>query len=117
MLAAGRFRRLRWLLLALLPIAIMCVGYAGWVSSARLRGQTMARFELTRGHYEILTLGLPAPWRPEFARQIYERYGIGLRVVAGCIVSESLLECVDGYNAVMERAANRKFGRDIFEEV
>ena len=116
MLAAGRFR-LRWLGLALLPIVILWLGYAGWESSARFRGRTVARFELAHGRYEILTLGLPTPWRPEFARHLEERYGIKLRVVAGCIVSESLLEYVAGYNAVMALGAHRKFGRSVIEEV
>jgi hypothetical protein len=72
--------------------------------------------DLLRGHYEILGLGLPAPWHPEYARLLRERYGIQERVVAGCVVSKSLLAYVEGYNSVTMSAANRKFRRDIFHE-
>jgi hypothetical protein len=45
-----------------------------------------------------------------------ERYGIEERVVAGCVVSQSLLAYVQGYNRASMSAANHKFGRDVFQE-
>jgi len=55
-------------------------------------------------------------WRPEYTRLLQQRYGIEERMVAGCSVSESLLAYAVGYNTVSVRAANRKFGHDIFKE-
>jgi hypothetical protein len=83
---------------------------------APVRGGIVASFDLMRGHYKILSLGLPTPWRPEFAHLLRKRYGIEQRVVAGCVVSQSLLAYVDGYNRISMSAANRKFGRDVFQE-
>jgi hypothetical protein len=52
---------------------------------------------------------------PETARLLRQRYGIELRVVAGCIVTKPLVAYVDGYNMVSMAAAGRKFGHDVFE--
>jgi hypothetical protein len=105
-------RRHRWLSAGLMLVA----GSIGWLVSGGIRGQLVAHFDVARGHYEILSLGLPAPWRSEFARILRERYGIENRVVAGCIVSPPLLAYTEGYNRVSMAAANRKFGHDVFKE-
>lgn len=60
--------------------------------------------------------GLPSPWRPEYARCLQERYNVRLRPVAGCVVSESLVSYVDGYDSVVEEASRRRFGRDVFQD-
>lgn len=100
----------------LVVLASALAGFAGWDLAAPIRGQLAARFDLTRGHYKVLTLGLPTSWRPEYSHLLRERYGIEMRVVAGCLVSQSLLAYVKGYNRVSMSAANRKFGRDVFQE-
>lgn len=99
-------------------LALMCLvrGLVGWELSAWIRGQLVAHLDVARGHYRILTLGLPATWRPEYTRLLRERYGIEARVVAGCVVSVSLPAYVEGCNTVSTNAANRKFGRDVFRE-
>jgi hypothetical protein len=56
-------RRHRWLSASLMLVA----GSIGWWVSGGIRGQLVAYFDVARGHYEILSLGLPAPWRSEFA--------------------------------------------------
>jgi len=61
-------------------------------------------------------MGLPARWRPAYIRLLQQRYGIEERVVAGCIVSQSLVSYANGYNAFSMAAANRKFGHDVFNE-
>ena len=76
----------------------------------------MARYYISRGHYEVLGYGLPVPWRPEYARLLQERYGVKFCTVALCIVSTSLDAYVDSYNRVSTEASNRKFGHDVFEE-
>src|ERR1039457_2587750 len=105
-------RRHRWLSASLMLVA----GLIGWWVSGGIRGQLVAHFDVARGHYEILSLGFPAPWRSEYARILRERYGIELRVVAGCVVSPQLLAYTVGYNLVSMAAANHRFGPDIFRE-
>jgi hypothetical protein len=100
--------------------ALVLLGVVGalmsWDASAHVRGQAVARFDVARGQYRILALGLPVEWRPEYFRLLRERYGVEARVVAGCIVSQPLLEYAAGYNAVTVAATNRRFGRDVFRE-
>ena len=103
-------------LTALLLTASALLGFIGWEVAAPIRGRLAAQFDLIRGHYEVLAFGLPTPWRPEYARLLRERYGIEERVVAGCVVSQSLVAYVESYNRTSMRAANRRFGRDVFEE-
>ena len=94
-----------WVLLAVLRTA-----------AAPIHGQLDARFDIARGHYEVLGYGLPAPWRAEYVRLLRERYGINFRTVALCIVSRTLVAYVEGYNGESTAAANRKFGHDVFKE-
>jgi hypothetical protein len=103
-------------LTAFLVLASAVAGLVGWELVAPVRGRVAARFDIMRGRYEILSVGLPVVWRPESARLLRERYGIEEQVVAGCIVSPSLLAYVEGYNRVSMNAANRKFGHDVFQE-
>jgi hypothetical protein len=103
-------------LTAFSALAILIFANLAWDASAFLRGQIVARYDIARGHYRELTLGLPPPQRPTYANVIKERYGIELRAVAGCIVSPSLISYVDGYNSVSIAGANRKWGRDVFED-
>lgn len=93
---------------------VLCI--ALWSSSAPLRGRLLARFDIARGHYELLGYGLPSPRHAEYARLLRERYGIEYRPVALCIVSPTLVSYVDNYNRVSTAAANRKFGHDVFRE-
>jgi hypothetical protein len=100
----------------LLALVCFIAGAEIWEISARLRGQFVARFDLARRHYRVLTLGLPARWRPEHTRLLRQRYGIEEQAVAGCMVSESLGAYVAWYNTLSMDAAKRKLGHDVFKE-
>ncbi len=89
---------------------------AGWSASASVRGRLAGYSKIRRGQYAILTYGAPPSERPEYARLLKERYGIELRAVAGCIVSEPLMSYVEGYDEVSAAAAKQKFGHDVFRE-
>jgi hypothetical protein len=56
------------------------------------------------------------PLHSESDRLLRERYGIKVRTVALCIVSESLVSYADAYDEVSTAAANRKFGHNVFKE-
>ena len=64
----------------------------------------------------MLAIGLPPPWRNEYARLLRERYGIRVQTKALCIVSESLVTYVTTYNTLSQAAAIRKIGHDPFQE-
>ena len=100
-------------------IGVVIVVVAAWILSdatAFIRGESLARFDVARGRYLELGYGLPAPWVPEYARLLRERYGVEHRAVAGCLVSKSLISFVRAYNSVSTAAAKRRFGHDIFQE-
>jgi hypothetical protein len=87
-----------------------------WWLSAPLRGELVACFDISRGHYEVLGYGLVSPTRYEYTRLLRERYGVEYRAVADCIVSLTLVSYAGGYNTVSMFAARRKFGHDVFQE-
>jgi hypothetical protein len=81
-----------------------------------LRGKAAAHLDIARGRYRVLIFGLRRSWEPEYARLLRDRYGVELKPVAGCIVSQGLIWYVDGYDKVSTAAVIRKYGHDIFEE-
>lgn len=84
--------------------------------TAPTRGRLTAHIDVWRGHYVVLAYGLPSPWRRQNAQLLRDRYGIEVRTVALCIVSETLRSYVDSYDEVSAAAANQKFGHDVFKE-
>ena len=103
-------RRLIFAVVTLIVVAI------GWWLSAYPRGVIAAWIDSARGHHEIKVYGLPAPWRSEYARLVYERYGVEINPVAGCVVSQELVWYVDGYNSVARQRILARHGKDIFAE-
>jgi hypothetical protein len=100
-------------------VAALCCGVAAivlWFVAAYPRGAVAAYLEHTRGHREVKTFGYPPPERREYARLLRERYGVEVNVVAGCVVTEELVQYVKGYNAVSKWLLKEEFGRDIFAE-
>lgn len=87
-----------------------------WSLSAPIRGRLAAYRDIRRGQYEVLGYGLPIPWRPQYAQCLRERYNIRLHVVAGCVVSDSLVSYVNAYHSVVDHVVRRKYGRDVFRE-
>ena len=100
-------------LAVVIAVAVLLVA---WWLPASVCGSLVAHFDVARGHYEVQSYGLPASWRPEYARLLRERYGIEHHTVAGCVVTESLVSYVSAYNSVVRAAAKRKFGHDVFPE-
>jgi len=100
--------------IAALPGLILWQAF--WSFTASGRGEIVARYDISRGHHDVLGYGLPVAWRPEYARLLQERYGVKFRPVAGCIVSTGLVAYVDSYNRVSTAAVNRKLGHDVFKE-
>jgi hypothetical protein len=97
-------------------LALLVCSVTVWNETAFTRGQLAAHFDIAGGHYKILGYGLPAPGRPEYIRALHDKYNVEFHPVAGCIVSQSLISYVDGYDRVSIAAANRKYGQDIVQE-
>jgi hypothetical protein len=57
-------------LTALLIMPSALLGFIGWEIAAPIRGRIAAQVDLMRGRYEILSIGLPPPWRPRPRRTL-----------------------------------------------
>ncbi len=79
-------------------------------------GKAEAQRDVAQGKLRLLGYGLPAPWASEFNRILKDRYGIEHVYVAGCVVTDEIIQHTNAYNAVSMEAAKRKFGNDIFEK-
>jgi len=102
----------------LIAAAALLVLPVGWWFSAYPRGMLAAYCDHARGHYEVKTYGYPAEWAREgdYQRLVFDRYGVEVHEVAGCVVNDELVSYVDGYNSVSVSRSNARFGKDIFAE-
>jgi len=75
-----------------------------------------ASFDVARGRYNELGLGLMPSWYPDYMRILHDQYGIEHVRIAGCVVSDASVAYMDGYNAVSRAAAMRRFGRNVFSD-
>ena len=83
---------------------------------ASYRGALEAMLDVSRGHLIILGYGLPLPSRPQYEFFLQKRYGIEYRAVSGCIVSQTEIDYVAGYDRVSMAAAKRRFGPEVLTE-
>jgi hypothetical protein len=111
-------RNLVTVVAAVALVALLLVwANSGWRPLPSFRGQLTARIDVARGQYKILTFGLPSADRPQYATLLRQRYGVEMKVVAGCVVTPSLLDYVAAYNNVSGNAIKHKFGHDVFQEI
>ncbi len=111
-----RFLRGHKKLTVVLALVILVGSLSLWFLSAPIRGNLAARLDVYRGRYQVLGYGLPSPWIHKYAQCLQDRYNVRYHAVAGCVVSPGLVSYVDAYNRVTCAAANKKFGRDVFQE-
>ena len=79
-------------------------------AAATARRQAEADF--AAGHYRMHVYGLRKPVSG-FDRQL-AKDGVEVRAIAGCIVSDGILEGARIYNEVMREKLKAKLGRDVF---
>jgi len=119
----------KWLVSACL-FALIAVGCAprastrlpdsadgGDPKAAYQEGKAAAQQDIRRGKLVVKTYGLPAPWRGMYGSNLLSRYQIELRPVAGCVVTETLVQSVQGYNEVTEAEIERRYGKGLLERV
>lgn len=78
-------------------------------------GRKEAERDILQGRVAMLTYGLPVAWQPNYREILLNEHGIELRTVAGCMVSDSLLEYVAAYNEVMATHIAGTQGDGVFE--
>ena len=79
---------------------------------AAATARKQAETDFASGRYRILTYGLTAAIKDDrLAKEGVER-----KPIAGCIVSDGILEGARVYNEVMREKLKVKLGRDIFDE-
>lgn len=83
----------------------------------RDRGKAAAEINVRGGKLTILTYGMPSKGYRRYWQLLHERYGIEVKPVAGCVVSEDLMDFANAFNDVTIEAARRKYGRDVVAEV
>lgn len=103
---------------AVTTMAILLLIWAvfSWWPIPSALGKRDARIDISRGHYKELGYGLPLPGSNEYARLLYERYGIEFHYVGYCTVPKFRRDYADAYDEVSSAAVKRKFGRDVFKE-
>jgi hypothetical protein len=104
-----------WVVTAAVMLGVLALVFLSLTPSYS-SGVREAYADHARGHYEIKTYGIPAPWDDECDRLLQEKYRVRLRQVAGCVVSHQFSAYVRGYNEASTRLLREKYGRDVFEE-
>jgi hypothetical protein len=99
----------------LVLMAVYLAACQGSAPLANLRGDITARIDLAQGEMRILQYGLGSPADDEHKRLFKTRYGIEIKTVAGCVVSQDQAAYWDAYNAVMREAISRKYGSDVID--
>jgi len=101
----------RWLLIFALAIALLV--FMPW---SYVAGKVVAHVDVARGRPKLLVYGLEVSWRDRGAEILHDRYGLEVKRIAGCRISESLVSFARGYNAESEAAMRARTGRDVVEE-
>ena len=85
--------------------------------SAYEAGRKQAERDLQQGILVIESYGLPGPWTAEYESLLAERYHIQLKFIAGCMVGPRESGHAKGYNEVMLREIDKRFGENLLEKV
>lgn len=84
---------------------------------AHLQGRREAQRDLQRGCLRVKTWGLPSPSRPIYIELAQQRFGIATCVTAGCVIDPVHEASWIGYNDVMQREIDRRYGKDALEKL
>ena len=69
-----------------------------------------AEADFAAGHYRILVFGL----RSTAGDKGFAKDGVEVKVIAGCVVNDGILDGARIYNEIMREKLKAKLGRDIF---
>jgi hypothetical protein len=83
-------------------------------NQAAIAACQQAETDFAAGRYRMLVYGLRAVNSVQDAR--LKKEGVEVKAIAGCIVSEGIIEGARVYNEVMRERLKAKLGRDVFND-
>jgi hypothetical protein len=88
-------------------------------SSAYRKGRAEANNDLAAGRLRYRTYGMPEVWNGPnlYTEHLRNDYGIELVTVAGCVVTEDLVNRTRGYNETTLPAIEARYGKGVLERV
>ena len=88
-------------------------------TTAYQQGRTEAKIDLAAGRLRYRTYGMPTVWDgPDlYAQHLRNDYDIELVTVAGCVVTEDLVNRTQGYNEAALPVIEARYGKGILEQV
>jgi hypothetical protein len=101
----------RWVVAAGIIVGVFVFGYS---TGPTVVGAVQARRDLAAGQPRYLLCGELAPHEAEVAALLQQRHGIRLDRVAGCAVTETLVQRCDAYNRRVSERFGFAGGRDVF---
>jgi hypothetical protein len=89
-----------------------------WTAAYR-QGRSEAKADLASGHMRYRTYGEPIVWRgPDlYAQHLRNDYNVELVIVAGCEVSEDLVNRTRGYDETAVPEIEARYGKGILDRV
>ena len=89
------------------------------LTGAYRQGTSEAKIDLAAGRLRYRTYGMPTEWDgPDlYAQHLRNDYNIELIRVAGCVVTEDLINRTRGYNETALPVIEARYGRGILERV
>lgn len=89
-----------------------------WTAAYR-QGRSEAKQDLTAGRLRYRTYGMPTVWDgPDlYAQHLRNDYNVELVTVAGCVVTEDLINRTRGYNETALAIIEARYGKGILERV
>jgi hypothetical protein len=103
-----RTRHLAWCVA--LPLLASCA-----TLPPEARGRRDADHDADRGHFVQLTWGLRGADALERDRELFEKYGVRMAIVAGCVVSPEEEAYWESYNAGARSRIDERFGPGYLE--
>ena len=77
---------------------------------AAVVARQQAEADFAAGHYRILVFGM----RATEGDKAFAKDGVEVKVIAGCVVNDGILDGARIYNEIMRAKLKAKLGRDIF---
>lgn len=79
-------------------------------------GRADAARDIARGYFAVEEFGRLPVFEDEYVKLAAKRYGIHVKVLAGCIVDEEIAGHAKGYNEISMPAIERRFGKSALLE-
>lgn len=92
---------------------VLAVWFSSW---GAVYGRLSAKYDISRGHFEIQKYGLMRGPLPIYSKILKDRYNVRCPSISGCMVTPAEVQFKNAYNSVSQPAIIEHFGKDIFTE-